>query len=88
MLQRGGGVQRRARRSPAAGDGCQLELPTPADASKSGAEIRRLGPRVGGEDEQRLRATAAFAPEGLPQELYVELLGFTLPRWADKGPEA
>ena len=43
--------------------------------------------RMGGEDEQRLRATAAFALEGLPQELYVELLGFMLPRWADKGPE-
>jgi len=44
--------------------------------------------RMGGEDEQRLRATAAFALEGLPQELYVELVGFMLPRWADKGPEA
>ncbi len=44
--------------------------------------------RMGGEDEQRLRATAAFALEGLPRELYVELLRFMLPRWAGKGPEA
>ncbi len=43
----------------------------------------------------RLRATAAFVLgfdgdkyKGLPKDLYVELLGFMLPRWADKGPEA
>ncbi len=48
-----------------------------------------------GADKGRLRATAAFALgfggdeyKGLPKELYVELLGFILPRWADKGPEA
>jgi len=49
-----------------------------------------------GADKGRLRATAAFVLgvgggdeyKGLPQELYVELLGLMLPRWADKGPKA
>jgi ankyrin repeat protein len=36
---------------------------------------------------EQLRAMAAFALEGLPRELFVELLGFMLPVWADKGPE-
>jgi hypothetical protein len=41
-----------------------------------------------------LRATATFTLgldgddyKGLPQELYLELLGFLMPPWADKGPE-
>jgi hypothetical protein len=47
-----------------------------------------------GEDE-RLRATVAFVLgleeggveyAGLPREVYVELLGYLLPAWADKGP--
>ena len=51
-------------------------------------------PEAGPEaDKGRLRATAAFVLgfdgdeyKGLPQELYVELLRFMLPRWADKEP--
>ena len=56
MLQRGRRVQHRdfARDfhpSPA-GDGCQLEFPSTADASKRRAEIRRLGPRMRGQDDE------------------------------------
>jgi hypothetical protein len=47
-------------------------------------------------DSGRLRATAGFVlgleggegEQGLPDELFVELLGFMLAQWADKGPEA
>ena len=53
-----------------------------------GAVLPQVDMGMGGEDERRLRATAAFVLEGLPQELYVELLGCMLPCWADKGPEA
>lgn len=53
-----------------------------------------LTPQQQGNDEQ-LRATMAFVLglaeggveyEGLPRDLYVELLGYMLPWWADKGP--
>lgn len=42
------------------------------------------------EDEQ-LRETTAFVVglgkyEGLPKEVFVDLLGYMMPSWADKGP--
>jgi ankyrin repeat protein len=48
------------------------------------------------EKHKRLRATAGFVlgleggeeEQGLPDELFVELLGYMLVPWADKGPEA
>ena len=46
--------------------------------------------------KKKLRATVAFAVDvsggekgsGLCEELYVELLEYMMPAWADKGPEA
>lgn len=47
--------------------------------------------------DERLRATAAFVLGleeggveyvGLPHEMYVDLLGYLLPAWVDKGPNA
>jgi hypothetical protein len=47
-------------------------------------------------NSERLRATAAFAlglergeeGKGMPDDVFVDLLGYLLPVWADKGPEA
>ena len=55
--------------------------------------VSELAPQPGG--DERLRATVAFvlgmeegrvAYAGLPRELYVDLLGYLLPAWTDKGP--
>lgn len=35
----------------------------------------------------RLRAAAAFVLEALPRKRFEQVLGYTLPTWADKGPE-
>lgn len=49
------------------------------------------------DNEERVRATAAYVLGleeggveygGLPGEVFVELLGYMLPAWADKGPDA
>ena len=49
-----------------------------------------------GQGDQQVRATVAFVLGseeggveyvGLPYEMYVDLLGYLLPGWADKGPE-
>ena len=56
--------------------------------------VLELGPQRG---DERLGGTAAFVLgleeggveyAGLPKEVYVELLGYLMPAWADNGPEA